>query len=133
MIFLDTSAFYAVEVEDDINHKRARNFLLGELRAGKYGSPLTSDYVIDETMTLLRVKHGIEAAIRFYDKIKRGVKIIWVDETIFEEALKLFRKDDKLRWSFTDCTSFAIMMLLDVRYAFSFDRNFEEAGFVRLP
>ena len=71
MIFVDTSAFYALEVEDDINHEKARKFLANELRKGKYGILITSDYVIDETLTLLRIKHGVAAAFKFYKNIKK--------------------------------------------------------------
>ncbi|RLF23417.1 MAG: DNA-binding protein [Thermoprotei archaeon] len=134
MIFIDTSAFYALEVEDDINHEQARSFL-NELRKGKYGALLTSDYVLDETLTLLRIRHGVEVALKFYDKVRRSrsLRIIWVDETIFNKALEPFSRNNKLKWSFTDCVSFAIMKLLDIKYAFTFDKNFEEAGFIKLP
>ena len=35
MIFVDTSAFYALEVEGDVNHAAARRFL-GEIKEGMY-------------------------------------------------------------------------------------------------
>jgi len=38
-----------------------------------------------------------------------------------------------MRWSFTDCTSFAVMKDLEIETAFAFDRKFEEAVFARLP
>ena len=135
MIFVDTSAFYALEVEDDVNHGKARDFLSSELQKGKYGILITSDYIIDETLTLLRIKHGIEAALKFYDKISRSksLKIIWVDQTAFEGALEYFRRNGNLKWSFTDCVSFTIMKLLNIKYVFGFDRNFEEANFTRVP
>ena len=62
---------YALEVEDDINHEKTRKFLENELRKGKYGILITSDYVIDETLTLLRIKHGVAAALKFYKNIKK--------------------------------------------------------------
>jgi len=136
LIFVDTTAFYALEVEDDVNHEKARKFLLDEIRTGKYGIMITSNYIIDETLTLLRIRQGVDVALKFYDKVKgsKSIRIVWVNEGIFNEALEIFQRNDgKLRWSFTDCTSFAIMKALNIRFAFSFDRNFEEAGFVRLP
>jgi len=135
LIFVDTSAFYALEVEDDINHKKARNFLFNELRTGKYGALVTSDYVLDETLTLLRIRYDPETALKFYEKVSRSksIKVIWVDQTVFKEALELFKRNGNFKWSFTDCTSFAIMKLLNLRHAFTFDENFEQAGFVKLP
>lgn len=135
MIFVDTSAFYAIEVEDDVNHEKAISFLMNRVRKGEFGTMITSDYVINETLTLLRLRHGVREAWNFYSKITRSkvIRVIWVDEVIFNEALSFFRKNKKYKWSFTDCTSFAIMKLLNIKYAFTFDKNFEEAGFVKLP
>lgn len=134
MIFIDTSAFYALEVEDDKNHEKASSFLQ-IIKKGTYGALVTSDYVIDETLTLLRIKHGVIPALKFLDKVRKSksIKIVWVDETVFNMACEYFKRNKKLEWSFTDCTSFAIMKLLDIKYTFTFDKNFEEAGFVKLP
>ena len=134
MIFVDTGAWYASEVEDDANHRTARRFL-GELASGAYGVPLTTDYVLDETMTLLRSRRGLASATSFCDKVRssRSVKVAWVDEGLFDRGLGAFRKSEGRTWSFTDCTSFAIMHSLSVSRAFAFDRHFEEAGFEVLP
>lgn len=135
MIFIDTSALYALEVENDINHLKALRFMREELSMGKYGILITSDYVIDECLTLLRMKYGVRPAVKFYDKIRmsRSLKIIWVDEELFEEAFTYFKRNKKLKWSFTDCTSFIIMKKLGIDKAFTFDENFVEAGFQILP
>lgn len=135
MIFIDTSAFYALEVEDDVNHSTARSFLLNELRSGKYGILVTSDYVLNEVLTLLRIRCGVKAAISFYRKASasKSLKIVWIDEEVFREAMKYFMRNGKYKWSFTDCTSFAIMKLLGIKYVFTFDKNFEQAGFNKLP
>src|SRR5687768_8671427 len=51
MIFVDTGAWYASLVPTDPDHARAVQWL------GTNHSPLlTTDYVIDETLTLLRVR-----------------------------------------------------------------------------
>jgi predicted nucleic acid-binding protein len=44
LIFVDTSAWYALEVEDDVNHKAACRFL-SKVATGKYGVSVTTDYV----------------------------------------------------------------------------------------
>ena len=134
MIFVDTSAFYALEVEGDANHAAARRFL-EEIKRGEYGVMITTDYVLDEVLTLLRLRHGVDAALRFLVKVRksRSIKVVWVDETVFEQALRYFKLDGGRRWSFTDCTSFAVMEMLRIRQAFAFDKDFELAGFIRLP
>jgi predicted nucleic acid-binding protein len=43
-------------------------------------------------------------------------------------AWELFRASQKRSWSFTDCTSFALMKELRLSETFAFDKHFEEAG-----
>ena len=134
MIFVDTSAWYAAEVEDDINHEKARTFLV-QLAQGKHGVAITSDYVLDETLTLLRSRRGLPDAITFIGKIKKSksIRIFWVGENVFDKALGIFRKRSDAMWSFTDCTSFALMNDLSITEAFTFDGHFAQAGFQKLP
>ena len=134
MIFVDTSAWYAAEVEDDTNHEKARKFLF-QLAQGKHGIAITSDHVLDETLTLLQSRRGHLEAVTFIDKIKKSksIRIFWVNESIFDKALGIFRKRDDVSWSFTDCTSFELMNDLSITAAFTFDNHFEQAGFQKLP
>ncbi len=87
MIFVDTSAWYATEVQDDVNHEQARKFL-SQLASGRHGVAITTDYVLDETLTLLRSRRGLHAAITFIDKIRKSksIRVFWVNENIFEKA-----------------------------------------------
>jgi uncharacterized protein len=134
LIFVDTSAWYAVEVEDDVNHEAAYKFL-STISSGKHGVSITTDYVLDEALTLLRSRRGLASATAFIDKIRKSksVRVFWVDEGLFEKALAVFQKSDHKSWSFTDCTSFALMRELSVSDAFTFDRHFKEAGLVAFP
>jgi len=134
LIFVDTSAWYALEVEDDENHASAMAFR-EELKRGRHGALLTSDYILDEVVTLLIMRKDSEAATGFADKVfrSRSVSVVWIDRQVFEEALKMLKERADRKWSFTDCTSFIIMSQLRVQEAFAYDRNFEQAGFTRLP
>jgi len=134
LIFIDTSAWYAVEVADDVNHDAACKFL-AKIASGKHGIAVTTDYVLDETLTLLRSRRDLASASSFIDKIKKSksIRIFWVDESLFEKALEVFRKSERKSWSFTDCTSFALMGDLSVSEAFTFDSHFREAAFQALP
>lgn len=134
MIFIDTSAWYAVEVADDVNHETACKFL-AKIASGKHGTAITTDYVLDETLTLLRSRRDLASASCFIDKIRKSksIRVFWVDDGLFEKALDVFRKSDRKAWSFTDCTSFALMRDLSVSEAFTFDSHFREADFKALP
>ena len=129
MIFVDTSAWYALEVEDDVNHEVACKFL-STIASGKHGISVTTDYVLDETLTLLRSRRSLSSASVFIDKIKKSksVRVFWVEEGLFEKALEVFQRSERKSWSFTDCTSFALMKDLLIRDAFTFDSHFREAG-----
>ncbi len=133
MIFVDSSAWFAIEAEDEINHQSAQKFLV-EIASGKHGILITTDYVLDETLTLLQSKKGLLVALNFIDKIRRSksIRIFWISENIFEEALDMFKKASDA-WSFTDCTSFASMRDLLITEAFTFDNHFRQAGFQKLP
>jgi uncharacterized protein len=134
MIFVDTSAWYALEVEDDVNHQAACKFL-PQLASGKRGVSIITDYILDETLTLLRSRRGLASAIAFIDKVNKSksIRIFWINEDLFEKALSIFQKSERKSWSFTDCTSFALMRELAVSETFSFDNHFREAGLQALP
>ena len=134
MIFVDTSAWYALEVEDDINHEAACKFL-SNIASGKHGVSITTDYVLDEALTLLRSRRDLASATAFIDKIRKSksVRVFWIDEGLFEKALVIFQKSENKSWSFTDCTSFALMRELSVSEAFAFDKHFKEAGLLVIP
>ncbi len=140
MIFVDTGAWYASEAYDDENHERATAFLKKDLATNKYGALVTSDYILDETLTLLRSRKGASAALGFATKIKKSksVELVWIDKELFDKALEELSKFDseerKQRdYSFTDCTSFTIMRDLSISTAFTFDNHFQKAGFRLAP
>jgi len=96
---------------------------------------VTSDYVIDETLTLIRMRLGINAAERWWNQIERSPRLRF--ETVFAERLEkarnwFFKWRDK-PFSFTDCTSFVIMRELGIKQALTVDAHFFEAGFEILP
>ncbi len=105
------------------------------MKSSRYGAPVTSDYVLDETTTLLRMRKGIAPALGFVDQAlqSRNLNLVWMDLSLFKGATGVLRESHEGRWSFTDCASFAIMRQLGIKEAFAFDRNFEEAGFAMLP
>lgn len=136
---MDTGAWFASEVQDDERHLEARRFMKNDLATNKYGVLVTSDYVLDETLTLLRSRRGVKAALDFISKIRnsKSLQIVLIGKELFDNVIeKWFSKfDDKkqLDLSFTDCTSFSIMKDLSITDAFAFDAHFKRAGFNVLP
>lgn len=88
---------------------------------------------------LLLANIGYEKTIEYAKRLRivrnKGLlTVIQVTEEIEESAWLILERynKDKL-WSFTDCTSKAIMEALDINQVFSFDKNFEQMGFIKRP
>ena len=60
--------------------------------------------------------------------------VIWIDYDFSKQGWDIFRQYnvDKL-WSFTDCTSYAVMKKSGITEAFAFDHHFEQMGFTLVP
>lgn len=102
---------------------------------GAFGAIVTTSFVLDEAATFVRMETDTESAARLLRSILASAAIttIWIDPGHFESALDLLQSHRDKRRSLTDCTSFVITRDLGIETAFSFDRNFEEAGFQYLP
>ncbi len=134
MILVDSGAWYALSDPRDRNATLAATTWT-RVRAGDYGRIVATDYVLDEMYTLLRMRLGIHAVRAFRDRLARSgnLRVVRVSERDFDAGLELMIAHEDKRWSLTDCTSFVLMRQLSIDNAFSFDRNFREAGFHLLP
>lgn len=133
-IFIDTSAFLALEDESDQYHEMALQFREQVLRKRRY-ELITTSYILDETLTLIRFRISIKASIDFSKKIRKSkvVKIARVSREIEEKALDIFERYDDKDFSFTDCVSFVVMQENGIKEAFAFDEHFNQMGFIRNP
>ncbi|MEM3402119.1 MAG: PIN domain-containing protein [Candidatus Hadarchaeales archaeon] len=125
-VFLDTSVLVAARNVDDENHDRAKELLISALK-GEHGDIYTSDYVIDEAVTLmLRRTKRIELAINVGEYVLRSprIKKLWVSEDIFSAAWEKFKSLRK-PISFTDYTSLALMEKMGIESIASFDSGFD--------
>ena len=129
-IFVDTSGFKAIIDKKDQFHLEAASIWR---RIKESGTVLiTSNFILDETFTLIRARSGIDQVILFRDilaKSSSALKIIRVTQSDEANAWAWFVKDwSKL--SFTDCVSFALMKRLNITRVISFDNHFKRAGFI---
>jgi uncharacterized protein len=128
-VFMDTAGFLALWDAADEHHGRALR-LQDELARNSHRF-LTTDYVIDETVTLLLVRHSHSAAADFLRTAttSESLHLQWVTSDRFHAAADFFTRHDDKEWSFTDCVSFELMHELNVRDAFTTDLHFRQAGF----
>ncbi|MCE2977892.1 MAG: type II toxin-antitoxin system VapC family toxin [Pseudanabaena sp.] len=135
-ILIDTSAWAAISDNKDRHHASALNFI--KKINGKY-KLITTNYVLDETYTLLLMNAGYQTTIAFKQRIdimvaSQVLEIVWIDDAIANRSWQIFTKFnvDK-EWSFTDCTSYAVMKQLNIAEAFILDHHFAQMGFVKQP
>jgi uncharacterized protein len=125
MILVDTSAWFASVVPSDADHQVASIWMRQNTQP-----LLTTDYVIDETLTLLRVRGHNSRAMAlgeglFTDKI---ATVYYLTEEDIRLTWQVFRQFSDKGWSFTDCSSKVVMEKLGVNQAFSLDHHFRQFG-----
>lgn len=89
-----------------------------------------TDYIFDELLTALTGRISRAKAIE-YSRLfpPNQVELTFIDIDDFNQAKALFEHYRDKRWSFTDCTSFALMKRRGITEALAFDRHFTQAGF----
>jgi len=128
-VFVDTSAWFALESRRDRNHQRASELLPTLARSRPL---ITSNHVLGESYTLMRKQLGHEAATGFIRSLNRSrrLEILFTPQELEKKAYQLLARYDDQRFSFVDATSFVWMKKLRIREAFTFDQHFTVAGFL---
>ncbi len=131
-VFVDTSAFLAIKNRRDALHKEALALKQRILDTGK--SLVTSDYVLDESYTIIRLRAGHRLAVEFGEELRTSdlIRIEYLTPEVIEDAWSLFKRFADKEFSFTDCTSFVLMRRLGLRETLAFDGHFTQAGFLEL-
>lgn len=129
-VFVDTSAWFAYMNRADPDHHRVRS-TIDALK----GALVTSDYVFDElvTLALVRSGHAVAVAVGKVLLDPAQVSMERVTPADHASAWTLFQQRPDKDYSFTDCTSFAIMRRLGVEKAVTTDLHFRQEGFVTVP
>ena len=132
-LFIDTAGWMACADGADLAHvasQRARDAWLSE-----GGVLVTTDYVMDETLTLIRKRLGLAAAEAWWTQVETSTRVRWewVGMARVEKARELFFHFRDKEYSFTDCTSFVVMKELKLKQALTTDRHFAQMGFQMVP
>ena len=131
-VFVDTNGWAALKHEGDRFHYAASELNRLLLASGR--RYVTSNFVLDESYTLLMRHAGHHIAVELGEEIRASqlVTVILVSQVLEEVAWQLFVRYADKQFSFTDCTSFAIMQQRGIQEAFTNDRHFEQVGYQRL-
>ena len=130
-IFIDTGVFYAHHDADAERHETAVE-LINAILDGRHGQPYTSDYVLDEVVTLTRARTGsvadadtIANRICGTDPYPEIVELIYTTQQSVSSSLHTFRQYDDHNLSFTDGMSIALCDRRDIDSIASFDSDFD--------
>jgi len=129
MIFVDTGAWFAGVVASDVDHEAAEQW-----SSSNAESLLTTDYVVDETLTLLKARgQPLHAATLGEQLFSGGVaRIYYLTKEDILNAWGIFQRFSDKGWSFTDCTSKVVIEKLRLRLAFAFDDHIRQFGSVQV-
>lgn len=112
--------------EDDVHHKNALA-VAKNISSESYGQPITSDDVFDEVVSVALRKFGKNKAQVLARQVMNSVLLVHGTKHTFRSACTIF--DDDLPFSFTDCTSQAIMKMANVKYIATFDKLFFKTSY----
>lgn len=129
-VFVDIGAWYALVDADDPDHARVAACFR------EYGGRLvTSNYVFDEVITLTRYRLGWEAASRLGDQLRtnRVAQIESITPQDEDAAWTIFSRYRDKSFSFTDCTSVALVKRVGIAVCLAIDGDFRAYGLHCVP
>ena len=127
-LFVDTWGWVAVADRSDSGQDAAREIFQ---RARRSGGAITSNFILDETFTLLFKRRPFADAWHFTTSVVRSpfIDIQEVTDVRFSRTIELRKQfSDKPRISFTDLSTMAIMQELGVTDILTTDRHFTYVG-----
>ncbi len=129
-IFIDTSSFFILIAKNDKFHRKVKETWEDFQINDKY-SLYTSDYIINETLTLVQAKINKKTAIELGNILLNSkiLNIGNIDSELWQEGWRIFKKYQDKEFSFIDCISFAFMKENGIKKAFAFDKHFSQFGF----
>jgi len=131
-VFVDTSGWVALKHRGDTFWRVATVLNRSLLTSGnRY---VTTNFVLDESYTLLRLRAGHHVAVELGEEIAISslVTVVQISPELEEEAWQMFKRYADKVLSYTDCTSFVVMRHRGIWEAFTNDHNFEQVGYQRL-
>ncbi len=138
-LFVDTWAWFVLADSKNVDFNETLGAYRRSLHSG--GRIYTTEYVLDELITLLYLRASTERAERYITGILKSSEdnqlvIERITPTRFQKAWSLRKKyGERADISFTDFCSFAIMKEFQIERVLTGDAHFEEVnlGFTRMP
>jgi predicted nucleic acid-binding protein len=131
-VFVDSSAFLSLEDDAERMHERSVRALDDLIISGV--RLVTTNFVFDETYTLILTRLGRDRAVSWGASFKEGqlIQLFRVGEDHEARAWRIILDFQDKSFSYTDATSFAVAESLGIDTAFSLDRHFHQLGSLRV-
>lgn len=132
-IFLDTSFIVAVLNRNDSQNKKATK-ILNKIFDGVWGHPITTDYVADESFTVLFSKTKNQDILRklfnfIHGNEEKGIpsfiEFKEISKELYFESWNLQEKYNDHSFSFTDLTILTVCFKFKIEHLASFDSDFD--------
>lgn len=125
-ILLDTSFILAYFADNDVHHTKA-TAIMDDIISKRYGTPVISDYIFDEIVTIsLRKLDVLQAKNIGESLLNSEIIMLRIDNLIFKKAWNIFQNENKMLLSFTDCTNLSFMRTFNINYIATFDKAFNK-------
>lgn len=126
-VFIDTGFWLALFNKKDINHKKSL-----EVWRTEKNEYYISDFILFETLTFLNCSvknHRLASEFLAYIETTNEIQMFTITEKVKERAIQVFKTYSDKSFSFTDCSSFVVMDLNTIKYAYTFDDHFKQMGY----
>jgi len=126
MIVIDSVVLAAAALRRDARHREASK-IIAQISAGKLGKCVFTDYILLETLTLIRFSErgGVDASNKAYEVLTSSerLELIRLSDHELKVAGEIFKKYPKL--SFADSATVALMQGRGTKELISFDQGFD--------
>lgn len=132
LILADTSGLYSLLNRRDQYHAQALQF---------YNTlPLQTEivvieYILVETMTLLRARGFSSQAVQFRETllVSQIFTLRYSTPELEQTTFDVFRRYTDKEWAYADCALLAMANTLNTPFIFSFDHHIDQMGLQRTP
>jgi uncharacterized protein len=131
-VFVDTAAWIALFNKSDDLHLPAKQ-LMNQLQQNNTAL-VTTEFVLLEFADAFCDSKTRSLAVQYVDRLRRlnRLEIVPISQELLTAGWVLYRQRLDKSWGLTDCTSFIVLGERKITEAFTSDRHFEQAGFMRL-
>lgn len=131
-ILVDTDAFVGWFWSKDAHHMTAKS-IFGKIKKERLRL-VTTSWVVAETATVLSNRVDQRLACSYLSRMKRAkFPTIHIDESLQDEATRLFEKQSQKRTSMIDCGNVIVMQRFNIPTIFSFDRFYKKHPQIQMP